>query len=236
MIFIKIRSEFFQLLSSLIDLVLINESLKEAETSEPLVATLRANLKSKLVPLVFYSCDEDSNQVAYFVWQSILKCLKFLCRPRVAFTDEQTSFWSLMTVKKTFLPKFIALLRHPANGNANSQNVELVFVSLLPIVSRLSIVFSSNEEFVEFLRDFFTRVNDGVTREIAIKVRYNNGVNRNRMIDAFFDCAGFVVGYLNSVEAVDDKVCEKFYEEGVLKYVSGFWETFLKKVLVLKRL
>ncbi len=202
-------------------MILINESLKEAETSEPLIASLRTNLKNKLVPLVFYSCDEDSNQVAYFVWQSILKCLKFLCRPGEAFVEEQTSFWSLMNVKKTFLPKLIALLRHHANGNANSQNVELVFVSLLPIVSRLSVVFSTTEEYVEFLREFFTRVNDGITREITIKVRFNNGISRNRMIDAFFDCAAFVVGYLNSAEAVDgDKVCEQFYEEVILKHVS----------------
>jgi len=129
--FFKIRSEFFQLLSSLIELILINESLKEAETSEPLIASLRVNLKNKLVPLVFYSCDEDSNQVAYFVWQSILKCLKFLCRPGEAFVEEQTSFWSLMNVKKTFLPKLIALLRHHANGNANSQNVETLSLTVL---------------------------------------------------------------------------------------------------------
>jgi len=149
-----------------------------------------------------------------------------MCRPGADYVEEQTSFWSLMNVKKTFLPKLIALLRHHTNGNANSQNAELVYVSLLPILSRLNIVFSTKEEFLQFLRDFFTRVNDGITKEITLKTRFNNGVNRNRMIDAFFDCAGFVIDYFNSIRSDQSNEFEQFYEEIILKCVSEFFRNF----------
>lgn len=129
-----------------------------------------------------------------------------------------------MNAKKTFIPKLIALLRHHANGNANSQNVEIIFVSLLPVVSKLNVVFENTDERLSFFKEFFTKLNDGIVREAGVKVRFNSGVNRNRMIDGFFDCLCFVVNYLvdkteeNNKEDVDK--IEAFFQEIVLKYVS----------------
>lgn len=215
-ILFQIRCEFFQLLSNLIDILLTNETLQGLEASDPLIKSIRSQLQSKLVPLVFYSCDEDNNSCAFYVWQAILKCAKHICTDDA---EKQASFWTLMNTKKTFMPKLIALLRNHGNGNANSQNVALVYVSLLPVISRLDPVFETSAERLEFYKNLFTRLNDAIAREISTKTRYNDGTSRNYMIDAFFDCMQFCL--LN--QFVKEKVNNiDFFQQVTQKYVSFF--------------
>lgn len=210
------------MLSNLIDILLANEALHGLEASNALVHSIRSQLQSKLVPLVFYSCDEDNNSCAFYIWQAILKCAKHMCTDDA---EKQTSFWTLMNTKKTFLPKLTALLRHHGNGNANSQNVALVYVSLLPVISRLDSVFETNEERLEFYKDLFTRLHDGIARENSVKTRYNDGTNRNYMIDAFFDCSQFCTNQLvsrNYQPESDSNKITAFFQQITLKYVSSY--------------
>ncbi len=204
----------------MIDVLLINEKLYELDTSDPLVQTIRSQLQAKLVPLVFYSCEEENNSCAFYIWQAILKCTKHMCKDELV---KQTSFWSLMNTKKTFIPKLLALLRHHGNGNANSQNVVLVYVSLLPVISKMSSVFETVEERLEFYRDFFAKINDGIVRDASVRTRFNDSGNRNCMIDAFFDCSHFCLSQLvkNATEK-DSELIITFFEQVSLKYVSYF--------------
>lgn len=211
-------------MNSLLDRLIINESLNKVEGTEPALARIRENLRAKLVPLIFYSCDEDNNTCAYFIWQAILKCIKHLCKEN---GDEaatsQTAFWSLINTKKTFIPKLIALLRHHANGNANSQNIDLVFIALLPLISKLNSVFLNNDERLAFFKDLFAKISDGIAREQSLKLRANTGANRNKIINAMFDCLVVVVNFLiestSDQKEESDKI-EQFFQEIVLKNVS----------------
>ena len=211
--FSKIRGEFFCLLSSLIDSILLNDSFIRAEKSQLKVKSLRENLKLKLIPLVFYSCDEDNYACSFFAWQSILKCINNMNK-----IDE--NFWPLLNVRKAFIPKLIALLRSHANQNSNSQNVEIVYPALAPLISKLSSVFSleNTDEKLNFYKDVFAKLNDAINKEntlVASRPKSASASNRTLILDAIFDCSGYVFAELG-----DQNEAQAFIDLIISNYVS----------------
>ena len=193
----------------------MNNELTHLDESTPLLLQIKTNLRNKLVPLVFYSCDEDNNTCSYFVWQSILKCTQHLLGL------DGTTFWSLLNVKKTFIPKLVALLRHHANGNANSQNVDIVYSSLMPLIKKLNCTFANDEEKLVFYSDILSKLNDAISKEMPSKLRHNWCANRNKMIEAMFDCIGVAVEELISTSSESaDESTSQFFKEIVTNYVS----------------
>jgi hypothetical protein len=216
---LKTRGEFFKLLYSLIDHVLLNRSLVQlrttaSTTAAPLsslstrVINIRQQLKSKLVPLVFYAIDEDSTTCSFFVWNSVLKIIKNAAVLN-AEEDNGGCFWSLMNVKKAFVPKLVALLRSHANGNANAQNIEVVYASLCPLVSCMSVVYEDSvEEKLALYKDIVGKLYDGVAKEVASGgrgQRFGFASNRAKMIGALFDTASFIFENLIKSESEESR-------------------------------
>jgi hypothetical protein len=178
-------------MSSLIDLILLNESMNET-----IFYSLKKNLKSKIIPLIFYSCEEDNYSCCFFIWESILKCTNNL-------NKIDANFWFLMNTKKAFIPKFLNLMRCYANRNANIQNIEIIFSNLTPLISKLTTVFDSNER-IQFYKEVFAKLND-------VFINYTESTNRNRATKSnriiirqtIFDLAGFVISELNIYEEND---------------------------------
>jgi hypothetical protein len=202
---LKIRGEFFQLLYSLIDHVILNRSLIEMKSNET-VANLRKNFKSKLIPLVFYAIDEENSTCSFYVWNSVLKFMKNL----TALDDE--NLWSLINVKKALVPKLISLLRNHANGNANTQNAEVIYASLCPLLNNISSVYDDNfEEKMAFFKDMVTRVCDGIAKESSTRsLRFGHASNRAKMINALFDVASFMLD--NLLKSESDATREQIFE------------------------
>lgn len=195
----KIRMEFFQLINSTLDNLLINKSLADLSKSDSGLMELRKNLKAKIIPLVFYACDEDNQSCCFFVWQSILKSLKYFNNKSDTVTED---FWSLLNAKKAFIPKLIALMKNHANGNANNQNVVTIYESLSFLLRNLSSLFvENNEEKLNFYKDFFVKLSDAIFRQSNIKNRFNFLSDRSKMIDAMFDCLSFVLDDLISEDS-----------------------------------
>ena len=165
----------------------------------------KKKLKAKLIPLVFYACDEDNHTCSYYVWQSISKCLN-------NFDTIDDDFWSLLNVKKAFIPKLIALMRQHANGNANSHG----------LLQKLTKVFGINhEERLEFYNDFFNKISDCLFKESNIRNRFSFELNRNIMINALFDCLSFVISELLQVSDDENKQnIENFCKFSITNYVS----------------
>lgn len=217
---LKIRSDFYQLQSQLIDFVLLNNSLIELEKLEPSFKFTKT-LKAKIIPLVFYACDEDNQTCCFYVWQSILKCLN---RSDLLdkYEENNSTFWNLINVKKAFLPKLIALMRNHGNGNANSQNVEIIFPSLSLLVNKLvSNVYTQDslEEKILFYKDFSSKIFDSISKDTnaAQKTRFIFASNRVKIINAFFDTYSFIY---------EDLICQdsqtgfEFCEQVLLNNVS----------------
>lgn len=195
------------------DTIVLNEKLNNSELD-----TFRQNLKQKLIPLVFYSCEEDNSACSYYVWQSILKCIQNL----------DANFWSLLNVKKTFLPKLIGLLRSHANDKANSQNVEIVFTSLLPLISKLTPIFDDLKEKLQFYKDLFSKINDAIGKESTsvLKTRqYAANVNKTKIIDSLFDCAVFVI---NELSQRDELEATEFIHLIITNYILQIVSSYLK--------
>ena len=60
----KIKTEFFQLLSSMIDVILLSPALTDPLNADESLVKFYNDLKAKLVPLVFYACDDCNCQVS----------------------------------------------------------------------------------------------------------------------------------------------------------------------------
>ena len=174
------------------------------------------------MPLVFYSCDEDNYTCSFYAWQSVLKCIANT--HKLNNDDDGTQFWSLLNVRKAFIPKLIALLRSHANQNVNSQNVEIVYPALAPLISKLSDgVFvntsSSIDEKLTFYKDVFVKLNDAVCRDnatSAVKSRVSIS-NRTLIVDAIFDCSSCVIDELS-----DQNEAKTFLETIISDYVRRF--------------
>ena len=187
----------------------LNQNLANADEA---FMTFHKNLKLKIVPLVFYACDEDSQTCCFYVWESILKCLKNSDRL-------DPDIWSLLNVKKAFIPKLTSLLKNHANGNANNQNIEIVYAGLAPLIRKLDKIFT-DEERIEFYKDFFAKLNDAVFKESSVKTRFNFASNRIRMVYALFDCLSFVFENKHNFDFCASnllsyvlKLCEKYLDQ-----------------------
>lgn len=184
----KIRSNFFYLLSSVIDSILLNETLIEKENSEDF--TFRKNLKVKFVPLIFYALDEDNEICCQFVWTSISKCLAYSDRL------DSTNFWSLINVKKAFIPKLMSLLRNHGNGNANSLNIETIYPCLGQLLKHLKTNFDSFEERFLFYKEFLAKIYELVSRELSnvAKIRFANvDSTRTTVINSYFNSLSVIL-------------------------------------------
>ncbi len=188
---LKIRAEFFQLLYSLIDHVILNSSLIEMKSNESVV-NFRRNLKSKLIPLLFYAIDEENSTCSFYVWNSVLKFMKNLNG-----LDEE-NFWSLINVKKAFVPKLVSLLRNHANGNANMQNAEVIFAALCPLLNNISSVYDESlDEKTAFFKDILTKLYDGISKESNVRsARFGYAANRAKMMVTLFDVSSFMLDNL----------------------------------------
>ncbi len=214
----KIRSDFFQLINSTIDSVLVNKHLDQLSQIDLGLLNFRKNLKLKIVPLVFYACDEDNQSCCYFVWQSIVKLLRHF-NNRVDADAED--FWSLLNAKKTFVPKLIALMKNHANGNANNQNLEIVYDSLHFLIKNLSSLFAdNNEEKLNFYKDFFVKLSDAIFRQSNVKSRYTFLNDRSKFINAMFGCLGFVLDDLIKEEDINPTENLEFCSYAISNYVS----------------
>ena len=199
---LKIRGEFFELINSILDNLIVNKSLMQLSKQDVSLLAFRKNLKAKIVPLVFYSCDEDSQTCSYFVWKSILKSLTYF-NSESDYREGDADFWSLLNVKKAFIPKLIALLKNHANGNANSQNVEIIYDSLAALLSNLSGVFDNdNNEKLNFYKEFFLKLSDAIFKETNFKNRSNFLNNKARMVYSMFDCMGLALNDLLKEENI----------------------------------
>jgi hypothetical protein len=127
------------------------------------------------------------------------------------------NFWSLLNVKKAFIPKLIALLRSHANQNLNSQNVEIVYPALAPLISKLSSVFNENiNEKLNFYKDVFSKLNDAFSKENASVSRPKSAFasNRTLVLDAILECSAFVL-----TELADQNEAQEFIDLIVSNYV-----------------
>jgi hypothetical protein len=188
-------------------------------------------IQSKVVPLVFYSCDEDNYNCSYHIWQSITKCLND--------TSTNSSLWSLFDVKKTFQPKLVSLLRRHANGNANSQNISIVFSSLLLVISKISKQYTLLDEKLNFYNDFYSRFYNAVQATTnssgsSVKLYSNqNATNHRIVLNSFIDCVCFAA---DDLLKIDDKNALTFcFETLIMKYVASMCTDFLDNSDDLKR-
>ena len=104
LLLIKIKSSFYYLLFTLVD---------------KLPGNLGEKFKVKMIPLVFYACDEDDYSSSTIIWQAILKCV-----------TNYPECWSLVNIKKAFLPKLYALLRK-YNANLNREEMYSTVLQLV---------------------------------------------------------------------------------------------------------
>ena len=199
----QIRGEFFHLLSSLVDVVVLNESL----LGDQAALAFRATLTGKLVPLVFYACDEEHQVCSFYVWQAIAK---LATASTSTSTTNLTNLWSLLNVKKAFVPKLLAVLRsHATGGQANtsaSSNGEHILPSLCLLVSKLRVVFDEAgvDELAAFYKELLARLyemarkdalasvnNSGASSSSSKITRFNpnsSASSRDYVTRAFFDC------------------------------------------------
>jgi hypothetical protein len=198
----------------MIETLILNKDLINLGETNENVALFRKNLITKIIPLVFYACDEDNNSCAYFVWSSIVKCLN---NSQIIIQDknvdeQENNFWSLLNVKKAFIPKLIALIRHHGNGNANSQNSEIIFSSLFLLITKLSSSFDSNsgnvDEKLIFYKDFFSKLYDAINnigKDAGSKTRAgNHNFVRTKMINALFDCLTYAIYEIDKYDSTND--------------------------------
>jgi hypothetical protein len=177
------------------------------------------------------------------------KCLKNLSALEPQ--DEATTvaaveknFWSLFNVKKAFLPKLIALLRSHANGNANVQNIEIIYSPCLSLILEklnsgggvfvagdLSDSSSLENEKLAFYRDILGKLFDAVVRDTAnVNSRFGlNEANKSKKITTFFDCLVVIVqefvykkNELEATNAADTfKINIQFCSELIFNYVRN---------------
>jgi hypothetical protein len=211
--------------------VVLNKQLvsQQDQVIDSSLLEFRRHLKVKIVPLVFYACDEDNNSCSYYVWSSIVKCLNNFDTIQRETNNSSSNFWSLLNVKKAFIPKVIALIRNHGNGNANSQNSEIVFSSLYLLVKQLSTAFSDqqeeneNHEKLNFYKDLFSKLYDGVnaSKEANKNVgRFNNtGSIRTKIISSLFDCLTYVINELTQKDQYNES-SKEFILFAITNYVS----------------
>lgn len=200
----KTRSNFFYLLSFVIEIILLNKNLIVKENNEDF--KFRKNLESKLIPLVFYALDEDNELSCQFVWKSILKCLT--CSDIL----DATNFWSLINVKKTFMPKLMSVLRNHGNGTANQLNISTICPCLSQLLSKLRPTFDSDDEKLVFYKEFLSKINQLCSRQLSTipKIRFTDAdVIRTAIIKAYFESL-FVI--LDDLKTQSDQGF-KFFEE-----------------------
>ncbi|RNA12496.1 E3 ubiquitin- ligase listerin [Brachionus plicatilis] len=212
----KTRANFFYLSSNVINFILLNKNLVAQEQNEDF--TFRKNLRAKLIPLVFYALDEDNELSCQFIWKSIVECLT--CSDLL----EPTNIWSLINVKKAFIPKLISLLRNHGNGSANSLNIETIYPCLSHLLKHLRKIFDSADEKFSFYREFLAKINDLVGREFSSvpKIRFANvNTTRSTAINAYFESVSVILDDIQTDQGV------VFFEE-ILNQVTKTYEAYLK--------
>lgn len=192
------------MLATILDSIVFKKTLNES-TRSPLEQTL----ENKIIPLLFYACDEEHTQCASLIWSSMRKSL-----------DQNEDVLSLVNVRKAFVPKLIALLKAHANGNANPHNVETVYVGLGAIVrrvlGRLRREQAGVEEELTFGKDLMTKLFDSVARPTVNAPRgTRSGTHdltaRSRKISAYFDCLHVFFTHITTSNEGAQKLCEFFH-------------------------
>jgi len=206
----KIRVEFFQLIDSIVETVLLNDQLEQLSESEPNLVTFSANLKGKIIPLVFYACDEDNQAACYYIWSSMLKCLRVV-----------DNVWAHMNAKKAFLPKLLTLLKHHASGKANSQNVEIVYPALPRLVNKIDLIFETNDERTTFYNELFAKLKQSLGSDATNKQRFVQNKSKSQITCSLFDCLTVVIKTLMvgnapesqqySIDLVNQNVSKSFF-------------------------
>lgn len=164
-------------------------------------------LKGKIIPLLFYSCDDDNAECARLIWSGMRRSLA---------SNDEPNILGLVNVKKAFVPKLISLLKAHANGNANSQNIEAVYTGLGELVRRIGQTYEAClEDKLAFYKDIIGKLFDAVVKDTGQgRFRFTQDtVDRSRKITAFFEC-------LHEIFCdIFDKSCA-FISEINTKYVS----------------
>lgn len=200
----KIRSNFFYLLSYVIELIILDKNLIVKEKNEDF--KFRKNLEAKLIPLVFYALDEDNELSCQFIWKSILKCLT--CSDIL----DSTNFWSLLNVKKTFIPKLMSVLRNHGNGTANPLNISTIYPCLSELLNKLRKIFDSDDEKLLFYKEFLSKINQLCIRELSTipQIRSTDAeAIRITTLNAYFES---ILVILDDLRINSDKGL-KFFEE-----------------------
>jgi hypothetical protein len=204
----KIRIEFFQLIDAIAETVLLNGQLSQLNESEPNLATFVANLKGKIIPLVFYACDEDNQAACYFVWSCMLKCLRV-----------SDNVWTHMNAKKAFLPKLLSLLKQHASGKANCQNVEIIYPALPKLVNKIDLIFETHEERTAFYSELFAKLKQGVGSDATNKQRFVQNKSKSQITCSLFDCLTIVIKALLVGQAPES---QQFSNELITQHVNFF--------------
>ena len=124
----KIKSSFYYLLNTLID---------------NLPGNLNEKFKIKMIPLVFYACDEEDYSSSTIIWKTIFKCV-----------TKYPECWNLVNIKKAFLPKLYSLLRK-YNGNLNREEM---YSTVLEIVKNIP---SNIVDDKVFYNEITSKMNEG---------------------------------------------------------------------------
>lgn len=74
-----------------------------------------------MIPLVFYACDEEDYTCSSIIWRGIHN-----------FISNYKECWSLVNIKKAFLPKLYSLLRRNT-----AINREAMYACMLPLVKNM---------------------------------------------------------------------------------------------------
>lgn len=188
-VFAKIRIEFYSLLTFLLSSLIFDSSVV---AKEPLLIKLADTLKRKIIPLVFYACDEENTQCASLIWSSIRRCLS---------VDEQhhPDILSLVNVKKAFIPKLVAFLKSLSSSCCSDmQSVEMVFASLSLLIPRLGREFDAEkslDERLAFYQNILDVLLDGVLKQQQQQVQIKANIEAliNIKVFGFFEsfCAAF---------------------------------------------
>jgi hypothetical protein len=104
---------------------------------------LNEKFKIKMIPLVFYACDEEDYSSSTTIWHIIHKCI-----------TNYPECWNIVNIKKAFLPKLYSLLRR-YNTNLNR---EAMYSTILPLVKNIP---SNVVDEKLFYSDILGKMNEG---------------------------------------------------------------------------
>lgn len=184
----------YTLLSWILNSIVLYKAAQQLSNDEStLIGPLIDNLKKKIIPLIFYSCEEENHQCASLIWSGIRQCMISL---------DPYDVLVLVNIKKSFLPKFLALLK-PTSTRYNTDNTQIIFSLLIDIVPRVGKCLdfeSQDDDQLTFYNEVLKKLCDGILKTASgqSKQKMNQEASVQSGISAFFD--SFCVIYIQIAE------------------------------------